>query len=177
MSEAAAETTKQPDPMEQFREMRDSYLDIWSKSSIETVNSEGYAKFSGAMLDSYLTVAAPLKEPVEQAMLKILQQLNMPTSADIAGLSGRFTNIEMGLDNMDAKLDRIEKLIAGLTTAASEKPKMPAEPATQVAPIRQVVPMSAKAPRHAVAPRAVKNRAQAEQTAKPVRQSTRKGTR
>ena len=202
MSEAAAETTKQPDPMEQFREMRDAYLDIWSKNLIETVNSEGYAKASGAALDSYLTVAAPLKEPVEQAMLKTLQQLNMPTSADIVSLSGRFTNIEMDLDNMDAKLDRIEKLltgleatthaeakmraevvdakldrieklIAGLKTAASEKPRMPAEPTAQVAPIHQVAVTPGEAP----APRIAKSAAQEQQIAKPVRQNARRGTR
>jgi hypothetical protein len=121
MSEADAGTSKQPDPMEQFRELRDAYLDIWSKNLTEVVNTEGYAQASGAALDSYLTVAAPFKEPTEQAMLKILQQLNMPTSADFASLAGRFTNIEMLLDNLDAKQDRIENLLTGLKAA------MPAE--------------------------------------------------
>jgi hypothetical protein len=121
MSEADAGTSKQPDPMEQFRELRDAYLDIWSKNLTEAVNTEGYAQASGAALDSYLTVAAPFKEPTEQAMLKLLQQLNMPTSADFASLAGRFTNIEMLLDNLDAKQDRIENLLTGLKAA------MPAE--------------------------------------------------
>jgi uncharacterized protein YicC (UPF0701 family) len=206
MTEAAAETTKQSDPMEQFREMRNTYLDIWSKNLIDTVNSEGYAKASGAALDSYLTVAAPLKEPIEQAMLKTLQQLNMPTSADIASLSGRLTNVEMNLDNMDAKLDRIEKLLTGLeaTTrteaktraeaaedrldriekliasmkaSASERPKMQAEPATQVAPLNQVVAMSDEAPGRTVASRTAKNTPQEEETAKPASQNARKGKR
>ena len=44
MSEAEAGANKQPDPTEQFREMRDAYLAIWSKNLIETVNSESYAR-------------------------------------------------------------------------------------------------------------------------------------
>ena len=125
MSEAKAEATKQPDPTETFREMRDAYLEIWSKNLIETVNSEGYAKASGAALDGFLAVAAPFKEPTEKAMLTMLQQLNMPTSADFAGLAGRFTNVELLLDNLDAKLDRIEKLLAGMELAPSTEVSAP----------------------------------------------------
>jgi hypothetical protein len=125
MSEAEAEATKQPDPTEKFRELRDAYLEIWSKNLIETVNSEGYAKASGAALDGFLAVAAPLKEPTEKAMLKMLQQLNIPTSADFMGLSGRFANVELLLDNLDAKLDRIEKLVAGSKPATSAEAKVP----------------------------------------------------
>jgi hypothetical protein len=125
MSEAEAEATKQPDPTETFREMRDAYLEIWSKNLIETVNSEGYAKASGAALDGFLAVAAPFKEPTEKAMLTMLQQLNMPTSADFMGLAGRFTNVELLLDNLDAKLDRIEKLLVGRKPAPSAKAKSP----------------------------------------------------
>jgi hypothetical protein len=150
MSEAQAGATKQLDPTETLREMRDAYLEIWSKNLIETVNSEGYAKASGMALDSILAVAAPFKEPTEQAMLKMLQQLNMPTSADFASLAGRFTNVELLLDNLDAKLDRIEKL---------------------------VVAMSPIAPERARAPKGAKKTAPRKQTAKPVRRNPRKATR
>ncbi|MGD0647624.1 MAG: hypothetical protein ABR971_06500 [Acidobacteriaceae bacterium] len=125
MSEAEAEGMKQPDPTEKFRELRDAYLEIWSKNLIETVNSEGYAKASGAALDGFLAVAAPLKEPTEKAMLTMLQQFNMPTSADFMGLSGRFANVELLLDNLDAKLDRIEKLLAGSKPATSVEARVP----------------------------------------------------
>ena len=113
MSKAEA-ANGQPDPMETMRELRDAYLDTWSKYLIETVNSESYAKASGAALNSYLNVAAPLKEPTEQALLRTLEQLHIPTSVDFAGLAGRITNIEMQLDNADAKLDRIEKLLRAM---------------------------------------------------------------
>ena len=73
MSEAKA-AASQPDPMEKLRELRDAYLDTWSKYLIETVNSDSYAQASGAALNSYLNVAAPLKEPVEQALLRPLDR-------------------------------------------------------------------------------------------------------
>lgn len=45
-------------------------------------------------------------------MLQTLQHLSMPSRADFISLAERATNIEMRLDDMDAKLDRIEKAIA-----------------------------------------------------------------
>jgi hypothetical protein len=125
MSEAESAAATQ-DLMERMRELRDAYLETWSKHLIETVNSETYAAASGAALNSYLNAAAPFMEPMTQAMLRTLQQLHMPTSADFAGLAGRFTNVEMQLDNLDAKLDRLEKMLAGAKAApakhASSKP-------------------------------------------------------
>ena len=163
MSEAETKAT-QPNLVEQMTELRDTYLQTWSKYLIEEVNSESYAQASGAALSSYLDAAAPFKEPAEQAMLKTLQQLHMPTSADFAGLAGRFTNLEMQLDNMDAKLDRLEKLlIAAAKTAeaktaeaktAEAKPaeaRTPAEPAAHAAPIKQA---SKKQSKHATAAKA-----------------------
>lgn len=121
MSEAET-AASQPDPMEKMRELRDAYLETWSKYLIETVNSESYAKASGAALNSYLDVAAPLKEPAEQALLRTLEQLHIPSSSDFAGLAGRITNIEMQLDNADAKLDRIEKLLTAMPRSAAAEP-------------------------------------------------------
>jgi hypothetical protein len=43
-------------------------------------------------------------------MLRVLEQLSMPSRADFIALADRVTNIEMLLDDMDAKLDRIAQL-------------------------------------------------------------------
>jgi hypothetical protein len=91
--------------------MRDVYMDAWGKTMVDMVNSEAYAQASGAMLDSYLTVSAPFREAVEKAMLKTLEQLAMPSRADVVSIAERMTNIEMRLDDLDAKLDNIQRLI------------------------------------------------------------------
>jgi polyhydroxyalkanoic acid synthase PhaR subunit len=109
---------KRFDPMEPWRGMRDAYLDVWAKSMVEMVNSEAYAQATGAMLDTYLTISAPFREAVEKAMLQTLEQLAMPTRADVISIAERMTHIEMRLDDLDAKLDVIQKSI-GKSAAAS----------------------------------------------------------
>src|ERR1700732_2989260 len=109
MSEDQAWRSKPPDSFEQFRRMRDGYLDGMAKVMVEAVNTEAYAQASGAMLENSLKVSAPFREAMEKSMLQVLQQLSLPSRQDFAGLAERFTNLEMRLDDMDAKLDRIEK--------------------------------------------------------------------
>jgi hypothetical protein len=103
---------KIPDPFQQWRGLRDAYMDAWAKAMVEGVNSDAYAKATGAMLDAYLTVSAPFQEAIEKAMLQALQQLSMPSRQDFISIADRLTNIEMRLDDMDAKLDRIERMLA-----------------------------------------------------------------
>jgi hypothetical protein len=113
------------DPMESFRGMRDTYLDAMAKAMVETVNTEGYAQASGAMLDTSLTMAAPFREALERTMLQALQQLSLPSRQDFIALAERFTNFEMRLDDIDAKLDQIAKPPdAGERVAKSEPAKL-----------------------------------------------------
>ena len=50
------------DPLEQWRELRDAYMDIWAKASGEAVNSEAYAQATGAMLEAFLTTSSPYRD-------------------------------------------------------------------------------------------------------------------
>ena len=77
----------------------------------EAVNSDAYAKATGTMLDSYLTASSQFREAIEKSMVHALEQLSMPTRADVVGIAERLTNLEMRLDDMDAKLDQIAKLV------------------------------------------------------------------
>jgi hypothetical protein len=104
------ENGKPIDPFEMLREVRDKYLDSMSKLMISAVNSEEYAQATGAMLDGYLTLSAPVREAIDKAMVLTLEQLSLPSRQQIAALAERFTNIEMRLDDLDAKLDRIVEL-------------------------------------------------------------------
>jgi len=131
-------TEKSFDPMEPWRGMRDAYLDLWSKSMVEMVNSEAYAQATGTMLDTYLTLSAPFREAVEKAMLKTLEQLAMPSRADVVSIAERMTNIEMRLDDLDIKLDNVQKLLEqsaarpGVAARAGAKASVPAKRTGQV---------------------------------------------
>ena len=116
------------DPMEPWRGMRDAYLDVWAKSMVDMVNSEAYAEATGTMLDTYLTLSAPFREAVEKAMLKTLEQMAMPTRPDIISIAERMTNIEMRLDDLDAKIDTL------LSQTAKPAVRASASAATRRAP-------------------------------------------
>lgn len=93
------------DPTGMWRQMRDMTLDNWSKMMIQYVNSDAYAKATGAMLDSYLTTSAPFRQALESTMTQVLTQFNMPTRTDVINLADRLTNIELRLDDLEARLD------------------------------------------------------------------------
>ena len=102
-----------------------------------------------------MAVAAPFKEPTDKAMLAMLQQLHMPTSADFAGLAGRFTNVELLLDNLDAKLDRIEKLLAGSSAATLAEARAP-KAVSKTAPKKQTPLRAVAISKRTTTPKAVR---------------------
>jgi polyhydroxyalkanoic acid synthase PhaR subunit len=120
MGEDPTQDGKRFDPLDAWRGVRDIYMDAWAKNMVEMVNSEAYAQATGAMLDTYLTASTPFREALEKAMLKTLEQLAMPTRADVVSIAERMTNIEMRLDDLDAKLDIIQRLI---TQAGGPRPQ------------------------------------------------------
>ncbi len=117
MPEARDESAKSFDPFEPFRGLRDAYLDAMSKTMIDAVNTESYAQTTGAMLDYYLTASAPFREALEKSMLEALQQLSLPSRQELGALAERFTNLEMRVDDLDAKLDRILNVLTTLRQA------------------------------------------------------------
>lgn len=125
MPETSDEQTVQFDPFESFRGVRDAYLNAMSKTMIEAVNSEGYAEATGAMLDYFLTASAPFREALEKSMVQALQQFSLPSRQEVAALAERFTNVEMRLDDLDAKIARLLQGISGLkqAQAASQRPR------------------------------------------------------
>ena len=153
MGEANNKQAQTFDPFESFRSVRDAYLETMSKAMIDAVNTEAYAEASGAVLDGYLTASAPFREALERNMLQALQQLSLPSRQEVAALAERFTNVEMRLDDMDAKLDAIAKSIAeekdariqsaqrsdvasraASTTSEDQAPAAPAAPAPRKGP-------------------------------------------
>ncbi len=95
------------DPLESFRGMRDAYLGAMAKSMTEAVNTEAYAQATGSLLDNYLTLTGPAKDALDRSMLQALEQLSLPSRADVLSLAERFTNLELRIDDMDAKLDQL----------------------------------------------------------------------
>ncbi len=123
MNDGQSESAKPFDPFEPFRGMRDAYLDAMAKVMVDAVNSEGYAQASGVMLDAYLTASAPFREALERSMVHALEQLSLPSRQEVTALAARFTNLEMRLDDMDAKLDAIVAAQQKAAAKTAEPPK------------------------------------------------------
>ena len=77
------------------------------------------------MLDYCLSASAPFKEALEKSMTQALQQLSLPSRQEVAALAERFTNIEMRLDDLDAKFDRLISEVAASKQDAKSKPGRP----------------------------------------------------
>jgi polyhydroxyalkanoic acid synthase PhaR subunit len=116
------------DPMGAWRSARDAYVDAWSRSMVDFVNSEAYAEATGRLLDTYLTMSAPFRKAMESTMTQVLTQLNMPTRGDVTTLAERLINIEMRLDDLDARFDRLEeKLQQARANAPKQRPDRSAQ--------------------------------------------------
>jgi hypothetical protein len=101
------EATNPFDPFGLWKQYQQTMLETWSKTMTDVVNTAPYAETTGRMLDNYLTVTAPLRKVVEQTMTQLLNQLNLPSRAEVVSLAERMTNIELRLDDLDARLDGI----------------------------------------------------------------------
>ena len=113
------------DPMQHWRGVRDAYLEACSKAMVDMVNSEAYAEATGEMLNTSLTVSAPFREAIEKSMLKALEQLAMPSRSDIVSIAERMTNVEMRLDDLDAKLDLIANSLSRRPTQRTSRDPPP----------------------------------------------------
>jgi hypothetical protein len=97
------------DPTGMYKHMRDTNMDAWSKMMIQFVNTEEYAKATGTLLDAWLGSSLPFRKMLETTMTQALTNLNMPTRTDFISLAERLTHIEMRLDDMEARLEELQR--------------------------------------------------------------------
>jgi hypothetical protein len=95
------------DPTGALKNLRDESMDAWAKMMTELVNTEAYAESTGAALDAWLSSSGPFRKLLEATMVHTLNNLQLPTRDDVITLAGRLTNIEMRLDDLDAKVDEL----------------------------------------------------------------------
>lgn len=107
------------DPFGLWKQSQEAMLESWSKSMTDAVNTDPYANMTGRMLDSYLTVSAPLRKVMEQTMTQVLAQLSLPSRAEVVTLAERMTNIELRLDDLDARLDVIQRGVERTASAVA----------------------------------------------------------
>ncbi len=152
MSDPQAGSIKPADPLEQWRELRDTYVDIWAKASGEAVNSEAYAQASGTMLEAFLTTSSPFRDAQKKAMVSALEQCNMPSRDDYVRLADRLANLELLLDDMDARLRQVHQIVSKAASQPAAAPKPAAVPEAPATPKPIAAPKPASAPAPATTP-------------------------
>jgi len=96
------------DPTGMLKKMRDTSMEAWSKMMIDFVNTEAYAQATGTMLDAWLATSSPFRKALESAMARALAEVNLPSREDVIRVAERLTNIELRLDDLEAKLDEVQ---------------------------------------------------------------------
>jgi hypothetical protein len=110
------------DPTGMIKAMRDSNMDAWSKVMIQLINTEAYAQATGMMLDGWLTTSGSFRKAIESIMTRVLTSLNLPTRNDITSLAERLTNIEIRLDDLDARLEASQRAVRQADASPKAEP-------------------------------------------------------
>jgi hypothetical protein len=110
------------DPAGILKSIRDANLESTSRMMIDLVNSDAYANATGVMLDAWLSNSTPFRKALESALTQVITGLNLPTRDDVISLAERLTNIEMRLDDLEAKVDEVRR-------APAPRPRARAKPA------------------------------------------------
>jgi hypothetical protein len=108
------------DPLGFWRTTQNASLEAWSKTMVELVNTEAYAEASGRLLDTYLAASVPMRRAIEQAMTQVLGQINMPSRAEVLSIAERMTNIEMRLDDLDARFDDMQRTLTQIAANTAQ---------------------------------------------------------
>jgi hypothetical protein len=93
------------DPFLPVVQIADSWVKAWSSVMSDVVASEGFAASMGEQLEGMLEVTKLMRQQMKVSMEQYLQQMGLPTRDQILSLAERLTNIEMRLDDLDAKAD------------------------------------------------------------------------
>jgi tetrahydromethanopterin S-methyltransferase subunit G len=80
-------------------------MENWAKMMTELVSSGTYVEAQAEVLNSWLSSSAPFRKSMETAVNQSLAALNLASRDDLMRLAERLTNIEMRLDDIDAKID------------------------------------------------------------------------
>jgi hypothetical protein len=110
--------------LQAVRQMRDTAVDAWAKSTLRVTSSRPYQKVQGMVMKPTLIATALWREATETVMAAVLSQLNMPSRDELLQVSKRLTRIEMTLDDLGAALDELrrdEKKPARAQRAASRE--------------------------------------------------------
>jgi polyhydroxyalkanoic acid synthase PhaR subunit len=106
------------DPFELWRQIYETNERAWNAVLERTVNNPAFAESSGKILETFLSA----QKTVRENMRSYLEQINLPTREDIARLGELIVSLEEKVDQLDDRLDRIERAV---TQKVADPPRPP----------------------------------------------------
>lgn len=95
------------DPFAQMIQFYDSMSKSWASAMSDAVASKSFAESMSEQMEGNLEAMSLIRRQFADYMEQYLQQMNLPTRREVINLSERITKLEMTLDDLDAKLDKI----------------------------------------------------------------------
>jgi len=99
------------DPFAQMVQFYDDWTKTWAGAASEMVSSKGFADSVAQQLESTLSMTQLMRRQMSEIMEQSLQQMSLPSRKQVVSLAERLTNLEMRLDDMEAKLDEALELL------------------------------------------------------------------
>jgi len=107
------EKAEQPesDPFSQMLQFYDDWTKTWAGAASEMASSKTFADSMAQQLEASLSATQLMRRQMGELMEQSMQQMSLPTRREILGIAERMTNIEMRLDDMEAKIDQLLDLL------------------------------------------------------------------
>lgn len=103
---------QETDPFAPIVQFYDSWAKTWADTLSQTVASKSFADSMSQQLEGSLDALTLLRRQMSDLMEQSLQQMSLPTRNQVVNLGKRLTNIEIRMDDLDAKLDQILERLA-----------------------------------------------------------------
>ena len=107
----AKDEKQEGDPFSQMLQFYDDWTKTWSGAASEMVSNKSFADSMAQQVESSMSATQLMRRQMGELMEQSLQQMSLPTRKEFLSLAGRLTNIEMRLDDMEAKLDEVLDLL------------------------------------------------------------------
>jgi chromosome segregation ATPase len=108
------------DPFAPWVQFTDNWTKSWANVMSNVVASESFATSMGEQLEGMLEATKLVRQQMKVSMEQYLQQINLATRDQILGLAQRLTNVEMRLDDLDAKMDESLDRLKAIQDALAE---------------------------------------------------------
>ena len=106
-----SEPPKTDDPFARMLQFYDDWTKTWAGAMSQMVSSKPVADSMAQQMETGLSAMGLMRRQMGETMAQTLQQMNLPSRQEVLGLAERMTQIEMRLDDLEAKMDEALDLL------------------------------------------------------------------